>query len=104
MRSRVVIQRGVSDKTDKFGQPVVTWEDVVTVWANIRYLNGKEFLTAGTEVSAATVSVRIRYRTDITADMRVLIGDAILNIKAVLPDEAKREHVDLVCETGANNG
>jgi SPP1 family predicted phage head-tail adaptor len=104
LRSRVTIQRRDVGETDSFGTPIVSWENVATVWANIRYLNGKEYLTSGTEISAATMSVRIRYRSDITAAMRVLFGDCVLNIKAVLPDEAKREYVDLACETGANDG
>lgn len=30
--------------------------------------------------------------------MRVLHGETVYQIKAVLPDEARRDHVDLVCE------
>jgi SPP1 family predicted phage head-tail adaptor len=104
LNSRVVIQRRDASATDSFGQPIVAWTNVATVWANVRYLNGKEYLTSGTEIASATASLRVRYRSDIKPDMRVLLGDCVMNIKAVLPDESGKEYVDLACETGANDG
>ena len=43
-------------------------------------------------------SIRIRFRSDITAGMRVLIGLAVYQIEAVMPDLARREFVDLVAK------
>ena len=42
-------------------------------------------------------SIRIRWRTDIEAGMRVVHGMAVYVIGAVLPDHAGRVFVDLVC-------
>jgi SPP1 family predicted phage head-tail adaptor len=42
-------------------------------------------------------SIRIRYRTDITAAMRVTDGSTVYQVKAVLPDSG-RQYLDLVCE------
>jgi len=103
LNSRATIQRRAAEK-NAFGQVVGEWVDVATVWANVRYFNGKEYTTSGQEIGAATVSVRIRYRKDVTTSMRVLCGGYTLNIKAVLPDTARREYVDLACETGKNDG
>ncbi|MDR5777758.1 MULTISPECIES: phage head closure protein [unclassified Caballeronia] len=75
------------------------WETVMTVPANIRMLSGKEVMAANANVSMGTASIRIRYRTDVKAGMRVVHGDAAFHITAVLPDYARREHVDLTCET-----
>ena len=84
---------------DEIGQPI----DVVPVvvakpWANIRHLNGTESIKAGAETSIVKASIRIRYRDGIDAGMRVLHKAVVYEIKAVLPDEAGREYVDLVCE------
>jgi SPP1 family predicted phage head-tail adaptor len=44
------------------------------------------------------VSIRTRYRTDITGAMRVVSQGVTYKINAVLPDLVERKHVDLVCE------
>lgn len=103
LNRRITIQR-LQDGQDEIGQPVQTWVDVATVWANIRYLNGVETVKSDAPVSVAKASIRIRRRTDVTAGMRAVHGSTIFDIKAVLPDEESRERVDLACETGANNG
>ena len=46
----------------------------------------------------AKVSIRIRYRTDLHAGMRVVHGATVYNIKAALPDFERQVHTDLVCE------
>lgn len=93
-----------SDAQDASGQPVDEWILVVTVWANMLQVSGKEFISAARDVSEVTASIRIRYRTGITAAMRVVHKETIYNIKAVLPDLAARQHVDLVVGTGVNDG
>jgi SPP1 family predicted phage head-tail adaptor len=83
---------------DALGQPTGDWTTFATVWANVRYLNGTESIKAGAETSTAKASIRIRYRTDVTSAMRVELGSVVFQIKAVLPDEQRKQHVDLVCE------
>lgn len=83
---------------DPAGQEIKDWSPFATPWANIRFLNGVESVKADAEVSVSKASIRIRYRQDITNAMRVVYNGITYQIKAVLPDEAKREHVDLVCE------
>lgn len=103
LKHQVVIQRPGDDR-DEIGQPFPgDWVHVATVWANIRYLNGVESLKSDAPVSVARASIRIRYRSDIDASMRVVHRDRVLEIRAVLPDESGREFVDLVCETGAQS-
>jgi phage head-tail adaptor, putative, SPP1 family len=103
LRHRVTIQRR-DPVRDSAGGPSTSWVDFAEAWADVRYLNGRQFLTSNGEANSATVSVRIRYRTDLTADMRVTFGAAIFDILAVLPDEEGRDHVDLACNTGVSNG
>lgn len=82
---------------DAIGQPVLTWTDVATVWANVRYNSGAESIKAGADTSVVKASIRIRYRAGVLADMRAVHGTEVFEIKAVLP--AKRKgYVDLVCE------
>jgi len=95
--SLVTVQQRASGQ-DPAGQPLITWEKVASVWANIRHRSGLEAIKADADTSIVKASIRIRYRDGINAGMRVLHGATIYDIKAVLPDVAKKEHLDLICE------
>jgi SPP1 family predicted phage head-tail adaptor len=102
LRTRVRIEQRLAG-TDSWGQRVDTWTELATCWSDFRHTSGIESARAGTEVSAARASVRIRWREGISAAMRLvhLSTGAVYNIQAVLPDLARREHVDLVCEAAS---
>lgn len=89
-------QNGTS--VDELGQPVEGWTDVAQVWGNVRHLRGVEAIKAGAVTSTVRASIRIRYRPDLNAGMRVLADGRTYEIKAVLPDMQRREYVDLVAE------
>jgi SPP1 family predicted phage head-tail adaptor len=97
LNRKVTIQEPAAVQ-DAAGQPIPTWTTLATVWANIRSLNGLETIKGGAESSVAKASIRIRYRTDVTAAMRVVHGSTTYEIKAVLPDVAGKQHLDLACE------
>lgn len=86
---------------DASGDPVIGWTEHATVWANFRSVNGKEYIGGGREVSQGAVSFRIRFRDDITADMRGAMDGEVFSFIAVLPERAKREHTDIVASFGA---
>lgn len=101
----VLIQKLVAGQ-DEAGQPVQTWENLIAtgdgkIRANLRHLSGVETIKADAVASAVKASIRIRYRTDVTAAMRVVHGGTTYEIKAVMPDEAGREYTDLACEVVA---
>lgn len=101
LNQRICLQKFISTQ-DSFGESSGSWIDIATVWADIRYLNGKEYLASQIEINKAAVSIRIRWHSDIEPTMRVLHGNDIYNIEAVLPDMQKRMHLDLVCSTEIN--
>lgn len=82
---------------DAIGQPVLTWTDVATVWANVRYNSGAESIKAGADTSVVKASIRIRSGASVTPAMRAVHGTVVFEIKAVLPNRRKG-YVDLVCE------
>jgi len=83
-----------------------TWSDFETgVRADIRYLGGLETLKADAPTAITKASIRIRYRPGVVATMRfVETGGATFDIKSISPDATGAREMDLVCETGANNG
>lgn len=93
----IVIQQPATG-VDQIGQPLTGWVDFALVWAHVRHLSGVESIKAGGTVSAVQASMRIRYRADVHAGMRVMHGLTVYEIRAVLPDVARREYVDLVCQ------
>lgn len=94
-------QRG--ENYDEAGQPIEGWTPVATVWADIRFTSGMEAIKAGAETSINKASVRIRYRRDLNAGMRLTHDGIAFNVLAVMPDLAKREYVDLACEVVNGN-
>ena len=98
LKTLCTIQRRTGGTND-WGEPLPEgWETHATVWANVKHPSGSEAIKADAEVSTVRASIRIRYRSDITAGMRVLIGAAVYDIEAVLSYTARREFVDLACK------
>lgn len=95
--SRIAIQQP-STEVDELGQPALGWTDVAGAWADIRMKSGLEAIKAGAPVSTVQASIRVRYRPGITAGMRIAHGGVFYDITAVLPDVARREFLDLICE------
>lgn len=97
LNRRCVLQTP-STATDEIGQPIPGWTDVATVWADIRMKSGLEAIKAGAVVSTVQASIRIRYRADVNAGMRVVHNLVAYDIKAVMPDVSGRVFLDLACE------
>lgn len=102
LRDRITIQR--RKPGGALGQPSNTWEDVLTVWGNVRFGSGSEAIRSGQVASKAQASIRIRWRTGITAEMRAVCDGVIYEIKTQLPDRQRREYVDLACEVTNGQG
>ena len=97
LNSRVVVQQQ-STTQDALGQPVLSWSTFATLWANVRHTSGVESIKADALTPVVRASIRVRYRGDLTAAMRVVHGSTTYNIVAVLPDIGGKEYVDLACE------
>lgn len=84
---------------DELGQPSPTgWQVVARPWASVRHQSGAQAIKAGAVTPQVQASVRMRYRRDVLAGMRIRDGDTMYSVQAVLPDRVRRRHVDLVCE------
>ena len=93
MRHRIDLQSRV-DAVDEIGQPSTSWESVAFLWADIRYLNGLSAIKAVADTSTSKVSIRARHGT-FNAGQRIVCGNEVFEIDAVLPD-GKKSYVDLV--------
>lgn len=93
--SRILLRRRTTSR-DAAGQPLNTWVTVDTVWANIKYLTGSAAIKADRATGQAGVSIRIRWRADVSTGMHAAYGSTVYEIKAALPQG--KEWLDLVCE------
>ena len=66
---RVTIQT-LTETLDKYGDPVQSWVDQVTVWASVQPLRGDEPFENQQTLSKATTKFRIRYNSDITITVK----------------------------------
>ncbi len=94
---RVTLQTATLTR-DAVGGPVETWADTVTVWAKVKPLSGKQIAQAQQVSADVSKAVTIRYRTGITAAMRVKFSDAT-TAKIHWVEEYRREgRLVIVCE------
>ncbi len=84
---------------DAGGAPVDVWTDLLTapaIWADVEPLSGREFLEAARVNAEITHRIRVRYRSDLTERMRIVLGTRIFDILAVLEMDRRRE-LHLMC-------
>jgi len=103
LRHRVTIQKTV-ETDDELKTPAVNWEDVVTVWAAVEPLSGREYILAHNVNAEITARIRIRYRPGITPGMRVLYKGRVFDIQAVIDVGERHRELHLMCVEVVDNG
>lgn len=94
---RVTIQQPTETR-DEFGSVTKVWTDLVSVWAHKREMSARERFAAGQELSERSAIWIIRWRTDITAKMRIRDDQGQLwDIQAVTEGFGRRESLALPC-------
>lgn len=79
------------------GDRPISWTVVGTRWAAVRPIGARERILAGQLGSVLTHRVRMRYWAAVRPNMRLRLGQRILNIESVaVPDEG-REQLELLC-------
>ena len=73
------------------------WDEVCTVWANIKPIAGEEYYKAETIDSELTHRIIMRYRKGITPDMRVVYKGRIFYIQSVINDYERNVSLQLMC-------
>jgi len=100
LRHRVVIQQKVASR-NSYGEEVIAWEEVATVWAAVEPLEhlaaGREFIEAERMGAALTTRIRMRYRPGISPAMRAVWGPHTYDIKSVVERGGRRRELWLLC-------
>ncbi len=97
LRSRVVLeQRMITPDTGGGGTEI--WQPLATVWAEVLPLaQGERNEAEQTRVRTA-YDITIRYRNDVTSDLRVLYQNTPLAIRSVIDAENRQRWLHLHCE------
>ena len=99
LRHTITIQEAVASLTAGGGSAVV-WTKVVTVRAAIDPLSGSETLRAMQLQAKISHRITIRYRSGITAAMRILFGARTMNIRAILNPGERNRWLEIMAEEG----
>lgn len=99
LRHRITIQQPTTS-TNAQGGKVKTWTDVATVWAGIEPVSASESEENFQLEHEVSVRIIIRYRSDITSDMRIKFENRYYKILGIInPDERNRELQIIAIET-----
>ena len=104
LRRRITIQQRSSESPDGFGQASTSWTDVVSTWADIQPMNGRELMSAQAQQSEVTHQVEIRYRTGVLPRMRVVYQSRVFDIQSVIDVGMQHRRLQLQCSEGLNQG
>lgn len=109
LRQRVLIETPTSTP-DGYGGSTVTWSTVATVWAQVTPTGGGEKVIAHGVRDESTYQVRIRYRSDASAEWRVTwqAVDAltqapitvVLDVTSATDVDGLHQWTDLRCTSG----
>ena len=93
---RIVIERLV-EGYDELGQPINDWLPIVTTWAAVEPLVGREYIAAAAVQSEVTTRIRLRYRPGITSADRVSHEGREYNIVSVIDHRSDHRELVLMC-------
>jgi SPP1 family predicted phage head-tail adaptor len=104
LRNRVTIQENATLK-DNTGSQKPVWVDVFSTHAAIKPLSGRELIASQAENSEISVRIVIRYRTGVTASMRVVHGETIYAIVSPpINTDMRNTELQIMCAAGLNKG
>ncbi len=100
LRTRATLE-SKSQASDGGGGFSESWSALATVWCAIEPLNGNEKPSADQIVSFSRARIRIRFRDDVTAALRLSVGSRIFAIENATDPDGKRRWLDLLCVENA---
>lgn len=98
LNKRITIQRR-EKKSDASGQKLGDWVDVCTVWAQVKCTDSKVVSADGVVQHEGLYRFYIRWRTGITAEMRVIWQERIFELVGPPADwESERTGLTLLAK------
>lgn len=95
LRHRITIETPTEVNTN--GSLSSTWATLATVWAAVEPLTGREYFQTQQSQSTVSTRIRIRNRTDVTPQMRVLFDGRYFEIETLIHDRTNARELILMC-------
>ncbi|WP_159728379.1 phage head closure protein [Methylosinus sp. Ce-a6] len=90
MRERVAIY-AQTQAVDDVGDITTTWTQVATCWARMRPLSARQVELAGRDDAIRRYEMKIRYRTDITTNSRIVWRGRRFDVEGVTDETEQRQ-------------
>lgn len=102
---RIRFERKGAGRDPVYRTPLPGWTEVATVWAQVQDVlpSRGETLSEGISIARKPARVRIRYRSGITSEMRVIHGTRVMQIVAG-PAKLGRDGLEMICEDYSTAG
>ena len=97
LRHRIQFQSKTKGR-DRFNAEKEEWNDLFPTWSEIKPGSTREFLAAQQLKSTLSHEVTIRYRNNITPDMRIRYGSRHFNIHGIRNVGERNAWLVLTCE------
>jgi len=97
LRQRIKIQSKTATQ-DSYGDEEITYTTWATVWAAVEPLTGREFIDGKMITAELTHRMRIRYRSGILEEYRVVFDSRNFDIISIIHVEEHEREIHLMCQ------
>lgn len=96
LNRRIVIQKP-TPTVNGYGEEITNWSTLTTVWAAMRNVPQREPFAADQFTSVVSTTFTMRFRTDVTAKMRIVDSGKIYEIDSPADPDGNRRFIECVC-------
>lgn len=97
LNNKIIFQEQSSGK-DAAGEITNTWTNILTTWASIQTISGKEQFLSNQNFTTLSHKLRVRYSKLINSKQQILFGTRIFKILAVLNIYEKNKELEILVE------
>ncbi len=97
---RIQFEKPVTTRDPTYNTSKTTWEPHVKVWAQVRDVlpSRAESVDENASMQQRPSRIRMRFREDITADMRVVYRERVMEIVSGPAELGRREGLELIVQ------
>ena len=86
------------------GIPTERWETVISCWCAVQPLSGREFWEAAAINRENEVRFTIRFRRDVSPEMRIRLDGTVYDITSILDKSNRHEALEILARTVTADG
>ncbi|EQB09715.1 phage head closure protein [Novosphingobium lindaniclasticum] len=103
---RIQFEKPVTTRDPTYNTSKTTWQPHVKVWAQVRDVlpSRAESVDENASMQQRPARIRMRYREDITADMRVVYRGRVMEIVSGPAELGRREGLELIVQELSTRG